>query len=125
MLQEMVPRMIEIPTPGKAVRGSTSGAPIMALFDLLGRRWAMGVLWILCEHGPLTFRALADKCESISPTVLNVRLKELQAASFVEKSAGGYVATSFGRRVYEQLVPLGATAKAWAKLLADGSGTRD
>jgi DNA-binding HxlR family transcriptional regulator len=89
----------------------------MALFDLLGRRWAMGVLWTLCEIGPATFRALAEQCDSISPTVLNARLKELQAARFVEKSSNGYVATDLGRRVYEQLVPLGETARLWGRVL--------
>ena len=29
----------------------------MALFDLLGRRWAMGIIWNLAA-GPATFRAL-------------------------------------------------------------------
>jgi len=93
----------------------------MALFDLLGRRWAMGVLWTLCEIGPATFRALIEKCESISPTILTVRLKELQTARFVEKSTGGYVATVLGRQVYEQLVQLGATAKIWSRVLAEES----
>ena len=105
---------IEIPRPGGPVRGSRSGAPIMALFDLLGRRWAMGVLWTLCEQGPLTFRKLQEKCETISPTVLNQRLKELQAAGFVARGLTGYEATGMGRRVYDQLVPLGETAKVWA-----------
>jgi DNA-binding HxlR family transcriptional regulator len=97
----------------------------MALFDLLGRRWAMGVLWTLCEIGPATFRALADKCESISPTVLNARLKELQAARFVEKSRNGYVATELGRTIYDQLVPLGETAKLWGRLLDELAQSED
>jgi DNA-binding HxlR family transcriptional regulator len=117
--------MIAIPRPGQPVRGSASGAPIMALFDLLGRRWAMGVLWTLCVIGPATFRALAEKCDSISPTVLNARLKELQTARFVEKSSGGYVATELGRRVYEQLLPLGETAKLWGRALADEQSIGD
>lgn len=111
-----------IPVPGQAVRGSRSGTPIMALFDLLGRRWAMGVLWTLCETGPSTFRVLQERCEGISPAVLNQRLKELQEAKLVDKSADGYVATGIGRRVYEQLVPLGATAKAWGKVLSKSAG---
>jgi len=44
-----------IPKPGQPVRGSTTGAPIMALFDLLGRRWAMGIIWNL-NQGSSTFR---------------------------------------------------------------------
>jgi DNA-binding HxlR family transcriptional regulator len=109
--------MTSIPTPGRPVRGSRSGAPIMALFDLLGRRWAMGVLWTLCEHGPLTFRALQERCETISPAVLNQRLKELQAARFVAKGEGGYAATELGLRVYAGLVPLGEIARSWSTVL--------
>jgi DNA-binding HxlR family transcriptional regulator len=50
--------------------------------------------------------------------VLNVRLKELNAAGFVIKGEAGYVSTALGRRVYEQLVPLGTTAREWANRLA-------
>lgn len=107
--------MRDIPTPGHPVRGSRSGAPIMALFDLLGRRWAMGVLWTLCEGGPATFRVLQERCETISPSVLNHRLQELHAAKFIEKSEQGYSATGLGRQIYKQLVPLGTLAKVWSK----------
>ena len=109
--------MREIPRPGRNVRGSRSGAPIMALLDLLGRRWAMGVLWTLCEGGPATFRTLQERCESISPSVLNHRLQELLTARFIEKTDEGYAATPLGRQVYERLVPLGAIAKLWSKTL--------
>lgn len=111
--------MIKIPRPGHPVRGSRSGAPVMALFDLIGRRWAMGVLWTLSEIGPATFRDLQDKCETISPAVLNQRLKELQAARLVHKVASGYEVTEIGREIYRHLVPLGATAKTWARHLSD------
>ena len=40
------------PIPGKPVRGSKTGRPIMALLDLLGRRWALRVLWEL-RNGPV------------------------------------------------------------------------
>ena len=110
-----------IPRPGRPVRGSRSGAPIMALLDLLGRRWAMGVLWTLCEGGPATFRALQERCETISPSVLNHRLQELQAARFVEKTPQGYAATALGMRIHEQLVPLGALARTWSDALAGAS----
>ncbi len=111
--------MVKIPKPGHPVRGSRSGAPIMALFDLIGRRWAMGVLWTLSEIGPATFRDLQDKCETISPAVLNQRLKELQAAQLVHKVASGYEVTAIGRVIYQDLVPLGSTAKRWARQLSD------
>ncbi|HET8728721.1 MAG TPA: helix-turn-helix domain-containing protein [Alphaproteobacteria bacterium] len=89
----------------------------MALFDLLGRRWAMGVLWTLSEIGPSTFRGLQDKCETISPAVLNQRLKELQLAGLVRRADDGYQVTELGREVYKRLLPLGEVAKVWAKSL--------
>lgn len=110
--------MTRIPTPGKPVRGSKSGAPIMALFDLLGRRWAMGILWVLCNDGPCSFRALQERCETISPAVLNTRLKELRAAKLVALSGDGYIVTSLGRSLYPLLLPMGEWAKKWGKELA-------
>jgi DNA-binding HxlR family transcriptional regulator len=106
-----------IPRPGQSVRGSRSGAPIMALFDLLGRRWAMGVLWTICEQGPLGFSRLEELCETISPAVLSQRLKDLQAAQVVERTVDGYAPTELGRRIHRELVPLGETAKVWARAL--------
>ncbi len=108
-----------IPRPGVAVRGSRSGSPIMALFDLLGRRWAMGVLWTVCESGPATFRILQMRCETISTAVLNQRLKELRAARLMERTTDGFAATELGRRVYADLVPMGLTAKVWAAVLEE------
>lgn len=109
--------MTKIPTPGSPVRGSKSGAPVMALLDLLGRRWALGVLWTLCDGGPATFRVLQARCETISPAVLNSRLKELRQAKLVEHAGQGYVATKLGRELYGHLCPLGKWAKVWAKAL--------
>lgn len=106
-----------IPTPGTPVRGSRSGSAIMALFDLLGRRWAMGVLWTLSERGVSTFRDLEAACESISPAVLNTRLKELKLAGLVAKVDGGYAVTRMGEEVYQCLLPLSKTSKKWARLI--------
>jgi len=39
------------PRPGRPVRGSRTGRPIMALLDLLGRRWVLRILWELREAG--------------------------------------------------------------------------
>jgi DNA-binding HxlR family transcriptional regulator len=108
---------VAIPLPGHPVRGSRSGAPIMALLDLLGRRWAMGILWVLSEGGPLTFRALQERCETISPTVLSLRLKQLAAAGFVVRTIEGYAVTALGQKIYDRLVPLGETARTWADQL--------
>ncbi len=88
----------------------------MVLFDLLGRRWAMGILWNLSE-GNLTFRQLQAKCESVSPSVLNTRLKELRAAKLVTTAEDGYALTEQGRVLYEHLEPLGDWAYDWTETL--------
>jgi DNA-binding HxlR family transcriptional regulator len=75
----------------------------------------MGVLWTLCKDGPCTFRELQHRCETISPTVLNSRLKELRVAGLVERDARGYCATPIGRELYHLLVPLGAWSKTWGR----------
>lgn len=102
------------PIPGKPVRGSKTGQPIMALFDLLGRSWAMGIIWHL-YNGPSTFRKLQDYCESISPTTLNKRLKELKDSFLIERTINGYVLTQQGKELYDFLEPLGKWTKKWAK----------
>lgn len=101
------------PRMGAPVRGSTSGQPIMVLFDLLGRRWAMGILWNLAGKNR-TFRDLQAHCGSASPTVLNARLKELRAAGLVEKADHGYALTQDGRALFAVLEPLGDWAMEWA-----------
>lgn len=105
---------MKFPTPGKPVRGSKSGNHIMALFDLLGRSWAMGILWKLHE-GPCTFRVLQERCESISPTTLNKRLKELTKALLISRTIDGYILTPKGQEIFQLLQPLEKWAKQWAR----------
>ena len=107
---------IDIPRPGKPVRGSATGQPIMVLFDLLGRRWAMGIVWNLAD-GNRTFRALQERCESISPTVLNTRLKELRAANLIVSTESGYALTEQGRELFRLLFPLGKWSEQWSRTL--------
>ena len=102
------------PRPGRPVRGSSSGRPIMALLDLLGRRWALRVLWEL-RAGPATFRELRARCDTMSPSVLNTRLHELRGAGIVEEAsgAGGYRLTGRGRKLLTALTPLDAWVRGW------------
>ena len=116
-MKKVAKRETQIPKPGSPVRGSRSGEPIMAVFDLLGRRWAMGVLWVLNQNGSCTFRQLQAHCETVSPSVLNTRLKELREAGLVEHSGSGYEATAEGVKLYELLRPLGQWASGWAARL--------
>ena len=102
------------PKPGAEVRGSTSGAPINALFDLLGRRWALGILWYL-GGGPSAFRQLQERCGGISPSILNARLKELRDADIVARTIEGYVLTERGAELRSFVVPLAKWSAKWSK----------
>ena len=42
--------MVKTVLPGRPARGSKSGRPIMALLDLLGRRWTLRIVWELRER---------------------------------------------------------------------------
>src|SRR5215472_5661119 len=113
-----------IPRPGKAVRGSRSGRPIMAALDLLGRRWALRVVWEL-RDGALSFRALQERCDAMSPSVLMRRLDELRATDIVATDpAGGYGLTGEGRALLRALAPLDAWARAWARSSYPKPGAR-
>jgi DNA-binding HxlR family transcriptional regulator len=85
----------------------------MAALDLLGRRWALRILWEL-RAGPLTFRGVREACDDVSPSVLNARLRELREAGIVERSAEGYALTRPGRDLCASLAPLDRWARRWA-----------
>ena len=100
----------------RAVRGSKTGRPIMALLDLLGRRWTMRIIWELREQ-PLTSRALRAACDEASPTVLQARLSELRDAGLVELMPGdGYGLTGIGKELLQNFLPLHRFAERWSKL---------
>lgn len=103
----------QVPMPGSPVRGSKTGKPIMALFDLLGRSWALGIVWQL-SNGGMTFRQLQTSCEKVSPTVLNRRLKELTSSGIVERGASGYQLTAMGLGLFGILKPFGSWSTKWA-----------
>ena len=97
----------------RRVRGSRSGRPIMALLDLLGRRWSLRILWELRE-ATLTSRALREACDDASPTVLQARLAELRQAGFVElQPPSGYRLTEMGKELLGTFLPLHRFAERW------------
>ncbi len=91
----------------------------MALLDLLGRRWALRVLWELREDGVPTFRELQARCGHISSSVLNERLRELRDADIVAAPNGdGYHLTDAGHSLLQTLAPIDAWTKHWAERAA-------
>lgn len=113
-----------IPLPGEPVRGSASGRPVMALFDLLGRAWAMGVVWQL-NDGRCTFRELQERCGGVSPSLLSRRLKELRATGLVEHDGNGYALTTLGSELFDQLDGLGSWSKRWAAAITEWESESD
>jgi DNA-binding HxlR family transcriptional regulator len=89
----------------------------MVTLDLLGRRWALRVLWELREAAA-NFRSLRERCDGVSPTVLNQRLAELRQAGIVAHEPGsGYALTERGESLLAALAPLHDWATRWARTL--------
>jgi DNA-binding HxlR family transcriptional regulator len=106
-----------VPKPGRRVRGSATGRPIMALLDLLGHRMTLRILWELRDDKRLTFRALQQAADT-NPSVLNARLSELRAAHLVAHGPDGYGLTPHGQSLLATLLPLHIWAEEWAKAVA-------
>lgn len=100
----------------KRVRGSRTGRPIMVLLDLLGRRWALRIVWELRE-GPQRFRELQDTIGA-SPTIINTRLAELREAKLVRlDDESGYLLTALGEELLRLFLPLHVWSEKWAKAI--------
>jgi DNA-binding HxlR family transcriptional regulator len=92
----------------------------MALLDLLGRRWALRVLWEL-RGEPMTSRALRSACGGVSPTVLSERTKELREAGLVAlDEPAGYSLTRLGRELFDRFLPLVEWSERWADAVRRG-----
>jgi DNA-binding HxlR family transcriptional regulator len=64
----------------------TTTKPIERALDVLGRRWAMRLIWEL-RRSTLTFSELRERT-GISPSVLSARLGELVEAGILERDSG-------------------------------------
>ena len=99
---------------GKAARSSSTGKPIMVLLDILGQRWSLRILWELRDER-LTFRALQERCDNVSPTSLNLRLKQLRQVNLVDHNDDGFGYTSWGRELGDQLMVLSKWSDKWGE----------
>lgn len=89
----------------------------MAALDLLGRRWALRVLWEL-QSGPLGFRELQARCDGMSSSVLRVRLVELSKAGLIAQD-DVYSLTPLGRELGKAIRPLSRWSEKWAVELSE------
>jgi DNA-binding HxlR family transcriptional regulator len=86
----------------------------MAALDLLGRRWTLRILWEL-RSGPLGARAVRERCDNMSTSVLYERLAELRKAGLVtQDDASGYALTPLGRDLGDAIAPLQRWADRWS-----------
>ena len=85
----------------------------MAALDLLGRRWALRLIWEL-RDAPVGARDLQRRCDGMSSSVLHQRLRELSDAHLVEKDGDGdYRLTEIGQTLSGALQPLTESSAAW------------
>lgn len=105
------------PRPGRPVRGSRTGRPIMALLDVLGQRWTLRIVWELHQNQPLTFRALQEHCDRLSSSVLSRRLDVLREVRLVTAGDAGYRLSELGEELVEHLGPLLQWSQRWASAL--------
>jgi DNA-binding HxlR family transcriptional regulator len=89
----------------------------MAALDLFGRRWNLRIVWEL-QHGPIGFRALQERCDNMSSSVLRQRLTELADARLVTQQPDTtYTLTELGQGVFQALRPLARWSGTWAAAL--------
>jgi DNA-binding HxlR family transcriptional regulator len=89
--------------------------PLLELFDVLGRRWTLRVLWELRDD-PATFRVLRSRCGGMSSSVLTNRLHDLRSLGLIDHSPGeGYQLTTTGRGVARRVADLYAWLAAEQK----------
>ena len=89
----------------------------MAALDLLGRRWVLRILWEMRE-GTVGFRALQQRCDDMSSSVLRDRLHELRDAGIVTSDAGTYELSALGIELLAALGPLWNWTARWDAALS-------
>ncbi len=89
--------------------------PVILLLDVLGKKWAMRIIWELRSER-LKFRDLQKKCDDVSPTSLNARIKDLRTLGIVDHDIAGYGLSSAGRELGKQLLKLGAWSNKWISI---------
>jgi DNA-binding HxlR family transcriptional regulator len=95
----------------------TEKRPITVALELLGRRWALRIVWEL-RRDAVSFAELRGRT-GISPSVLSQRLRELSEIAVLERDpARRYRLTGRGRELARLLYDLNRWAEAGAGILA-------
>jgi DNA-binding HxlR family transcriptional regulator len=59
--------------------------PVARTLDLVGERWTILILRDLFLKGPRRFQDLQESLTAVAPNTLSARLKDLEAAGFIER----------------------------------------
>jgi len=108
--------------------GESSLCPtVQAAFDLLGKKWT-GLILRRLLAGPLCFSELVRAVSDLSPRMLALRVKELEAAGLVARTVSldapvrvTYSLTSKGKALEPVMKGIEDWARAWNPPLEDGS----
>jgi DNA-binding HxlR family transcriptional regulator len=96
-----------------------SERPVTPFLDLLGRRWALRVVWAI-RRDAVAFSELRQRLQ-VSPSVLTQRLSELQEAGVVERDTmRRYRLTASGRDLARVLYDLNRWAEQASQTAAAG-----
>ena len=91
--------------------------PVSSVFDLLGRRWSMRIVWEL-RRDALSFNELRERL-GVSPSVLSERLRELGEAALIDRDPGRrYRLSGRGRELARILYELNRWAESGVGMLA-------
>jgi DNA-binding HxlR family transcriptional regulator len=93
-------------------RASTTDRPLAELFELVGRRWTLRIMWEL-RGRTLAFNDLRRAVGGMSQSVLVTRLTELFGAGLVADVPGGYRLTADGVALVGELAGLDGWAARW------------
>jgi DNA-binding HxlR family transcriptional regulator len=97
---------------------------VLALLDLLGRRWALRILWEIRVQ-PASFQALQRRCDSMSTSVLSQRLAELRDTRLIDKDQdGNYMLTEHGDHLVSRLDGIDEWTQERARTLGGGAADR-
>src|SRR4051794_7147088 len=99
-------------------RGSTTVPPLAELFELVGRRWTLRILWELRDR-TLSFNDLRRAVGGMSQSVLVTRLTELFGAGLVADVPGGYQLTPDGASLVRALHPVDEWSGEWGRPASD------
>ena len=75
-------------TSGRRV-SAAEVCPMSGLLETLTRPWTFHIIWQLSTNGPMRFGALRRAIAGISPRLLTVRLRALEAEGFVRRTTMG------------------------------------